>query len=148
MNIDTQQSSRRSRWDCELLGILWVIDRSKWLCRNLSSHASSHDCAVSWTKPIEPTIYRYISCCCCNQFIWSSWSRWGSNIRGNSCPISLGLPVALAGLLLSVEPLIDMGRTTLNVSGFMTAGVTSARLTGELDTEIYNADVAGQTVEA
>ena len=61
---------------------------------------------------------------------------------------ALNFPIALAGLLISVEPLIDMGRTALNVSGSMTAGVTSARMSGELDTEIYNADVAGQTVEA
>lgn len=61
---------------------------------------------------------------------------------------ALDLPIALAGLLISVEPLIDMGRTALNVSGSMTAGVTSARMSGELDTEVYNADVEGQTVEA
>ena len=51
---------------------------------------------------------------------------------------ALDLPIALAGVLISVEPLIDMGRTALNVSGSMTAGVTTARLTGELDTQIYN----------
>jgi uncharacterized protein len=58
------------------------------------------------------------------------------------------LPVALAGLLISVEPLIDMGRTAVNVSGSMTAGVTTARMSGELDTDIYNGNVKGQTVEA
>ncbi len=51
---------------------------------------------------------------------------------------ALHLPVALAGILISIEPLIDMGRTALNVSGSMTAGVTTARVTKELDTEIYN----------
>ena len=35
---------------------------------------------------------------------------------------TLNLPVALAGLLISVEPLIDMGRTAVNVSGSVTAG--------------------------
>ena len=40
---------------------------------------------------------------------------------------ALDLPIALAGVLISVEPLIDMGRTALNVSGSMTAGVTTAR---------------------
>ncbi|WP_300757919.1 cation:dicarboxylase symporter family transporter, partial [Janthinobacterium sp.] len=35
---------------------------------------------------------------------------------------AMDLPVALAGLLISVEPLIDMGRTALNVSGSITAG--------------------------
>lgn len=51
---------------------------------------------------------------------------------------ALDLPLALAGVLISVEPLIDMGRTALNVSGSMTAGVATARITGELDTDVYN----------
>ncbi|MEH7234938.1 L-cystine transporter [Bacillus sp. JJ1562] len=51
---------------------------------------------------------------------------------------ALDLPVALAGLLISVEPLIDMGRTALNVSGSMTAGVLTSRITNELDTETYS----------
>jgi len=34
----------------------------------------------------------------------------------------MGLPVELAALLISIEPLIDMGRTALNVSGAMTSG--------------------------
>ena len=55
---------------------------------------------------------------------------------------ALDLPIALAGVLISVEPLIDMGRTALNVSGSMTAGVMTARLTGELDTQIYNTPAA------
>ena len=55
---------------------------------------------------------------------------------------ALDLPIALAGVLISVEPLIDMGRTALNVSGSMAAGVTTARLTGELDTQIYNTPAA------
>lgn len=44
---------------------------------------------------------------------------------------TLGLPVALAGLLISVEPLIDMGRTAVNVSGSMTAGAVTNRLLRE-----------------
>lgn len=61
---------------------------------------------------------------------------------------ALNLPVALAGLLISVEPLIDMGRTAVNVSGSMTAGVTTAKLSGELDTDVYNGTIDNQTVEA
>ena len=60
---------------------------------------------------------------------------------------ALDLPVVLAGLLISVEPLIDMGRTALNVSGSMTAGVTTARVTGELDKDMYNAPLEKQTAE-
>ncbi len=50
---------------------------------------------------------------------------------------AVNLPVGLAGLLISVEPLIDMGRTALNVSGSMTAGAVSAKLLGELDVEVF-----------
>ncbi|QNS14599.1 L-cystine transporter [Mannheimia bovis] len=35
---------------------------------------------------------------------------------------TLNLPIELVGLLISVEPLIDMGRTALNVNGAMVAG--------------------------
>ena len=59
---------------------------------------------------------------------------------------ALDLPIALAGVLISVEPLIDMGRTALNVSGSMTAGVTTARITKELDTEMYNNKELGAQV--
>lgn len=61
---------------------------------------------------------------------------------------ALDLPVALAGLLVSVEPLIDMGRTAVNVSGSMTAGVTTAKVTGELDQSVYNQPQSEQTVES
>lgn len=61
---------------------------------------------------------------------------------------ALNLPIALAGLLISVEPLIDMGRTALNVSGSMTAGVATARVTGELNQDIYNDSIEHQSIEA
>ncbi len=51
---------------------------------------------------------------------------------------AMDLPIALAGVLISVEPLIDMGRTALNVSGSMTAGVLASRAVNELDTNVYN----------
>lgn len=54
---------------------------------------------------------------------------------------SMNLPVALAGLLISVEPLIDMGRTALNVSGAMTAGILTSKARKELDTSVYHSPV-------
>ena len=51
---------------------------------------------------------------------------------------AMNLPIAIVGLLISVEPLIDMGRTALNVSGSMTAGVLTGKITGEIDEEVYN----------
>jgi uncharacterized protein len=59
---------------------------------------------------------------------------------------TMNLPVALAGLLISVEPLIDMGRTALNVSGSMTAGVVTSRITGDLNINVYNGET--QKLEA
>ncbi|HDS1204822.1 TPA: L-cystine transporter [Shewanella algae] len=41
---------------------------------------------------------------------------------------AMGLPVAIVALLISIEPLIDMARTALNVSGSMTAGTMTSRL--------------------
>jgi L-cystine uptake protein TcyP (sodium:dicarboxylate symporter family) len=49
----------------------------------------------------------------------------------------MNLPIAIVGLLISVEPLIDMGRTALNVSGSMTAGILTSKVTGELETDVY-----------
>ncbi|MDO8701375.1 MAG: cation:dicarboxylase symporter family transporter [Undibacterium sp.] len=53
---------------------------------------------------------------------------------------AMDLPVALAGLLISIEPLIDMGRTALNVSGSITAGTVTSRLLGATDMRIFNSD--------
>jgi len=42
----------------------------------------------------------------------------------------MGFPVTVAALLISIEPLIDMARTALNVNGAMTAGVITDRFLG------------------
>lgn len=47
---------------------------------------------------------------------------------------AMGLPVALAALLISIEPLIDMARTAVNVNGAMTAGVITDRRTASQET--------------
>ncbi|MBC1473363.1 cation:dicarboxylase symporter family transporter [Listeria grandensis] len=48
---------------------------------------------------------------------------------------TLNLPIGLAGVLISIEPLIDMGRTALNVSDSMVAGIVTSKATGELKQE-------------
>ena len=53
---------------------------------------------------------------------------------------AMNLPVALAGLLISIEPLIDMGRTALNVSGSATAGTVTSRLLGQTKVAVFNDD--------
>ncbi len=53
---------------------------------------------------------------------------------------SMNLPVALAGLLISIEPLIDMGRTAINVSGSIAAGTFTSRMLGETDMDTFSSD--------
>ncbi|HDG1487262.1 TPA: L-cystine transporter [Staphylococcus aureus] len=52
----------------------------------------------------------------------------------------LNLPVALAGVLISVEPLIDMGRTALNVNDSMLAGTGTAKLTKHWDKDTFESN--------
>jgi L-cystine uptake protein TcyP (sodium:dicarboxylate symporter family) len=60
---------------------------------------------------------------------------------------AMNLPVALAGLLISIEPLIDMGRTALNVSGSITAGTVTSRLLGQTDLAVFRADTGLDAVD-
>ncbi|MGX0710833.1 L-cystine uptake protein TcyP (sodium:dicarboxylate symporter family) [Staphylococcus epidermidis] len=56
---------------------------------------------------------------------------------------TLNLPVALAGVLISIEPLIDMGRTALNVNDSMLAGTGTARLTNHWDKKTFDSNDYG-----
>lgn len=51
---------------------------------------------------------------------------------------SMNMPVALAGLLISIEALIDMGRTALNVNGSMVTGTLTSRVLNKFNTKTYN----------
>jgi L-cystine uptake protein TcyP (sodium:dicarboxylate symporter family) len=51
---------------------------------------------------------------------------------------AMDLPVALVGLPISIEPLIDMGRTALNVSGPIAAGTVTSRMPGQTDMAVFN----------
>ena len=55
-----------------------------------------------------------------------------------------GLPVTLAALLVSIEPIVDMGRTAVNVCGAMTAGTVTSQLLRQTDGAVMRAqeDVA------
>jgi L-cystine uptake protein TcyP (sodium:dicarboxylate symporter family) len=46
---------------------------------------------------------------------------------------AMGFPVMIAALLISIEPLIDMARTALNVNGAMTTGMITTRIMGDKD---------------
>lgn len=50
---------------------------------------------------------------------------------------ALNLPVAFAGLFICVGPLIDMGRTAVNVCGSIVAGLATERITKQVNSHKY-----------
>ncbi|NWO12118.1 L-cystine transporter [Virgibacillus sp.] len=57
---------------------------------------------------------------------------------------SMNMPVALAGLLISIEAFIDMGRTALNVNGSMVTGTITARILNKLNVKTFQDKTAIQ----
>ena len=51
---------------------------------------------------------------------------------------ALGLPIEIIGLMVSIEPIIDMGRTALNVNDSIIAGIITSKRLGNLDEDILN----------
>lgn len=62
----------------------------------------------------------------------------GATFAGIIVLSALGLPVGLAGLLVGIEPVIDMARTALNVSDGMVTGLVTAKMTNNIDMTVYN----------
>jgi len=58
---------------------------------------------------------------------------------------AMGFPVTVAALLISIEPLIDMARTALNVNGSITAGMVTTRFL-KSDAATEPTEASGQTV--
>lgn len=56
---------------------------------------------------------------------------------------TLGLPLEGVGLLLAVEPIVDMGRTAINVAGQALVPTIVAKREGILDQELYSARRTG-----
>lgn len=54
----------------------------------------------------------------------------------------MGLDITVVAILVSIEALIDMARTALNISGSMLSGVVTSKTNGSLDIEQYNSDTA------
>lgn len=61
---------------------------------------------------------------------------------------TLGLPLEGVGLLLAVDPILDMGRTAVNVAGQILVPVIVARREGLLDEAVYDAADPGEPVAA
>ena len=55
---------------------------------------------------------------------------------------TLGLPLAGVGLLLAIEPIVDMGRTALNVTGQALVPAVVAKREGILDRAVYDTEPA------
>ncbi|WP_423189375.1 L-cystine transporter [Alkalibacterium sp. f15] len=51
---------------------------------------------------------------------------------------SLGLPISIVGLVISVEPIIDMARTFLNVNDSIVAGIISSKTIKQFDESMMN----------
>lgn len=54
----------------------------------------------------------------------------------------MGLDITVVAILVSIEALIDMARTALNISGSMLSGVITAKTNGSLNIQQYSADSA------
>ena len=57
---------------------------------------------------------------------------------------TVGLPLEGVGLLLAIDPIIDMGRTAVNVAGQALVPTIVAKREGILDLDLYNASRKGQ----
>jgi len=60
---------------------------------------------------------------------------------------TVGLPLEGVGLLLAIDPILDMGRTALNVSGQALIPAIVAKREGILDENLYNAPREGLAFE-
>lgn len=61
---------------------------------------------------------------------------------------TMGLPIEVVAVLASVEPLIDMARTALNVSDSMVAGITASNAAGGLDrTTLHNPEARATPID-
>ena len=57
---------------------------------------------------------------------------------------TLGLPLEGVGLLLAIDPILDMGRTATNVAGQALVPTLVAKREGILDDAIYNSEREGE----
>ena len=55
--------------------------------------------------------------------------------------VGIGAYFPLAGGILAIDPILDMGRTMLNVNGATTASVAVGKSLGKLDKEVFNGTV-------
>lgn len=59
----------------------------------------------------------------------------------------MGLDITVVAILVSIEALIDMARTALNISGSMLSGIITAKKNNTLDVAQYNAQVIPESAK-
>ncbi|WP_269749161.1 cation:dicarboxylate symporter family transporter [Latilactobacillus sakei] len=138
MNIETKQNVRGRRRHRQLISFIWRFNRSKRLCWCLPAMLAV---MIAPTVGINPWSIGFLV----KLILIVAISSFGVAGVGGGATFaalivlsSMNLPVGLAGLLISIEPLIDMGRTALNVNGSMTVGVLTAQFLGKLDKHKFN----------
>jgi len=89
-------------------------------------------------RPITPSFFLLMIVVITFASIGIAGVGGGATFAGITVLSALGLPVGIAGLLIAVEPLIDMARTALNVSDGMIAAVVTAKATNSLDKKTYD----------
>ena len=58
--------------------------------------------------------------------------------------VGIGAYFPLAGGILAIDPILDMGRTMLNVNGATTAAVTVGKSLGKLNKDVFNETVVSE----
>ncbi len=130
MNVQTQTKALGIPGDRQLRRLVRFHHRPERLRRHLSGHAGGHDCAYRGVNPMDPGFIMTLIAIITVSSFRVAGIGGGATFAALIVLSALDFPVALAGLLISIEPLIDMGRTALNVSGSITAGTVTSRLLG------------------
>lgn len=110
---------------------------------NLPSYASNHGCACGYVHIDFQFVITLIAVVIISSFGVAGVGG-GATFASILVLSTLNLPVALAGVLISIEPLIDMGRTALNVNDSILAGTGTARLTKNWDKQTFESNNYGE----
>lgn len=111
---------------------------AKWLCGPVSSDVGGHGGTTVGINPLDPVWIATLVGIVTISSAGVAGVGGGATFAALIVLPALGLPVTLVALLISVEPLIDMGRTALNVNGSMTAGTITSQLMKQTDKNILN----------
>lgn len=77
--------------------------------------------------PLAAFSGRNVACYCSGIYWRGRCRRWGT-FAALIVLSTLNFPVALVGIFIAIEPIVDMARTALNVNGSMMSGVLANRI--------------------